>query len=258
MTPLPCRLVPHFPCSGVRLGAAGLLRVWCGGEGRLGARLRPASCSSGESGVLGTPGGLCVLGPPKAAGRVSWGQSAARVEKEGWLQFQWLWLPQENCQGVGDSPTEAGYQPLFPGALWFEEAIDASCPRPWAPKDPQRTQGAASALLATLEAAVPRHLLWPKGLTREPAGTFGQRATHTTRQETSRSSFFLSGTKGLLRIQSLDGPPSGDVRLRDLKGETAKRSQVFGGGEVMEVEPRGGMRALVEEARELSGCLSAP
>lgn len=46
------------------------------------------------------------------------------------------------------------------------------------------------------------------------------------------------------------------VRLRDLKEEAAKSSQVFGDRELMEVEPPGGVHVSVEEARELAGSFS--
>lgn len=62
---------------------AGLLGVWWG-KGDLGSKLHPTSCFHGESHFSGTPGGLRVLGPPMVAGRVSLGESAPRVEKEGW------------------------------------------------------------------------------------------------------------------------------------------------------------------------------
>lgn len=90
---------------------AGLLGVWWG-KGDLGSKLHPPSCSRVESHFFGIPDRMRVLGSPMVVARVSSGESAPRVEKEGW-SYPGTLGTQENCQRVRDSLTETEYIPLL-------------------------------------------------------------------------------------------------------------------------------------------------
>lgn len=165
---------------------------------------------------LGRQAASCVLLLPAVVHGLSWahqwpgegslGNSAPSVEKEGWLLFQWPWAPHENGQREGLSLRNR-VQPHHTGECGLETPLIPPTMGLGLRGNPRGHREKLPAVLALLGRAN------AAGCARTPP--VGQRL----RMGTSRHIWAVcyppgdrkpaaAGTKGLVRIQNLDWPPS--------------------------------------------------
>lgn len=92
-----------FPLLRNEAGVAGLLGRWWG-EGSVGSKLHPGSCSPGEGHFSATPGRLCVLGPTYGSGEGFLGRISTQGGKGRLVTIPVVWGTPEKLLWSGGQP----------------------------------------------------------------------------------------------------------------------------------------------------------
>lgn len=166
---------------------------------------------------LGRQAASCVLLLLTVAHCLSWahqwpgegslGNSAPMVEKEGWLLFQGLWAPHENGQRERDCPSEIGCSPHHTGECGLETPLIPPTMGLGLREDPRGHREKLPAVFAPLGRAKAASCAWtpPVG---QRLGMGTSRHIWAVCYPPGDRKPAAAGTKGLVRIQNLDWPPS--------------------------------------------------